>query len=237
MIWLLHGFLGRGSDWSVLSEELRSAGVEAVTPDLFGQPLNTQSMSQWADTFVQGVMRTGGDDHALVGYSMGGRLALHALLAAPALFHRAAIVSTGLGIEDSSARKERAISDEQWARRFEQEEWKAVNQAWNSQEVFRDTHPSFRQESDFNRAALALALRRWSPAADEPLAGSLPSIRASVLWIVGERDDKYVQEGRRAVRLIPRAELMMMTGAGHRVMLDQPERFNSAVKKFLLSEP
>lgn len=237
MIWLLHGFLGRGNDWSVLSEELRSAGVETVTPDLFGQPLDTQSMSQWAATFVQGVRGTGGDNHALVGYSMGGRLALHALLAAPDIFRRAVMVSTGLGIEDSSARKERTTSDEQWARCFEHEEWKAVNQAWNRQEVFRDTLSSSRQESDFNRAALALALRRWSPAADEPLAGSLPSIRASVLWIVGERDDKYVQEGRRAVRLIPRAELMIMTGAGHRVMLDQPERFNSAVKKFLLSKP
>lgn len=236
MIWFLHGFLGKGSDWSVLSEELRTGGVETITPDLFAQPLDTQSMSQWADAFVQGVMRTGGHSHALVGYSMGGRLALHALLAAPDLFTRAVIVSAGLGIGDSSARKERATSDEQWARRFEQEEWRAVNHAWNSQEVFRDTLPSLRQESDFNRAALAHALRRWSPAEDEPLAGSLSSIRTSVLWIVGERDDKYVQEGRRAVRLIPRAELMTMTRAGHRVMLDQPERFNSMVKKFLLSE-
>ena len=236
MIWFLHGFLGKGSDWSVLSEELRTAGVETITPDLFAQPLATQSMSQWAGTFVQSVRRTGDDDHALVGYSMGGRLVLYALLAAPDLFSRAVIVSAGLGIEDASAREERAISDEQWATRFEQEQWRAVNHAWNSQEVFRDTLPSRRQESDFDRAALAHALRRWSPAAEEPLAGSLPSIRASVLWIVGERDDKYVQEGRRAVRLIPRAELMTMTGAGHRVMLDQPERFNSTVKKFLLSE-
>lgn len=236
MIWFLHGFLGRGRDWSALSEVLRGARLETVTPDLFGQPLTTQSMSQWADEFVQRVIRTGGDDHALVGYSMGGRLALHALLAAPDVFRRAVIVSTGLGIEDSSARNERAAFDEQWARRFEHEEWSAVNNAWNSQEVFRDSLAASRQESDFNRAALALALRRWSPAASEPLAGRLPSIRASVLWIVGERDAKYVEEGRRAVRLIPRAELMMMSGAGHRVMLDQPERFNCAVREFLLSK-
>lgn len=236
MIWCLHGFLGTGRDWNALAEELRGVRLETVTPDLFSQPFTTQSMSQWADEFVQRVKHTGDDDHALVGYSMGGRLALHALLAAPEVFSRAVIVSAGLGMEDTSVRNERAASDEQWARRFEQEEWSAVNDAWNSQGVFRNSMAASRQESDFNRAALALALRRWSPAADEPLAARLPSIRASVLWIVGDRDGKYVEEGRRAVRLIPRAEMMMMPGAGHRVMLDQPERFNRAVKKFLLPE-
>lgn len=236
MIWLLHGFLGQGRDWKALAEELRGAGLETVSPDLFAQPPTSHSMWQWADEFVQRVKQTGGDDHALVGYSMGGRLALHALLAAPDVFRRAVIVSSGLGIESSSARDERAASDEQWARRFEQEEWSAVNHAWNSQEVFRDSMAASRQEPDFNRAALALALRQWSPAAGEPLASHLSSIRASVLWIVGERDARYVEEGRRAVRLIPRAELVMMSGAGHRVMLDQPERFNRAVKEFLLPE-
>ena len=236
MIWCLHGFLGRGRDWSSLSEVLRDAGLETVAPDLFAEALGAQSMSRWADEFVERVIRTGGDGHALVGYSMGGRLALHALLAAPDLFTRAVIVSAGLGIEDPSERDARAAADDQWACRFEMEEWSVVNNAWNSQEVFRDSLTAVRHESDFDRGALAFALRRWSPAAGKPLAGQLPSIRASVLWIVGERDGKYVEEGRRAVRLIPRADLMVMAGAGHRVMLDQPEQFNGAVREFLLSE-
>lgn len=236
MIWCLHGFLGRGRDWSSLTEALRDAGLETVAPDLFAEPLGAQSMSRWADEFVERVIRTGGAGHALVGYSMGGRLALHALLAAPDLFTRAVIVSTGLGIEDPSERDARAAADEQWASRFEEEEWSVVHNAWNRQKVFQDSLAAFRQESDFNRGALAVALRRWSPATGEPLAGQLPSIPASVLWIVGERDRKYVEEGRRAVRLIPRAELLVVAGAGHRVMLDQPEQFNGAVREFLLSE-
>lgn len=236
MIWCLHGFLGRGEDWGALSAALRDAHLETVTPDLFGKPLAQQSMSRWADEFVQRVIRTGGGDHALVGYSMGGRLALHALLAAPDLFTRAVIVSAGLGIEDLSERDARVGADEQWARRFEKEEWSVVNDAWNSQEVFRDSLTATRHEPDFDRGALAMALRHWSPAAGEPLAGRLPSIRASVLWIAGERDGKYVEQGRRAVRLIPRADLLLLADAGHRVMLDQPERFNDAVRNFLLSE-
>src|ERR1041385_616117 len=70
------------------------------------------------------------DERVLVGYSMGGRLALQALIEGAA-FDRAVIVSAGLNLEEG--REERRERDEAWAMRFESDEWENVMRDWNAQ--------------------------------------------------------------------------------------------------------
>ncbi|HXI14447.1 MAG TPA: alpha/beta fold hydrolase [Thermoanaerobaculia bacterium] len=137
MIWCLHGFLGKGSDWKFLADELSRAGLETSAPDLLAESFEPVSMSEWATGFVEQIAQIPDTSRVLVGYSMGGRLAIHALLAAPELFSRAVIVSGGVGIEGDLARAERIAADERWAERFEHEAWSEVIEAWNDQEVFR----------------------------------------------------------------------------------------------------
>src|SRR5437764_3688750 len=101
MITALHGFLGLPTDWDFL----RRAGFEVITPDL-------RHIPQEGDT--------------LLGYSLGGRLAWHALLGG-ARYRNAVIVSAGLGVED----QKRIEQDEHWARRFEHGEWYALMRDWS----------------------------------------------------------------------------------------------------------
>jgi 2-succinyl-6-hydroxy-2,4-cyclohexadiene-1-carboxylate synthase len=192
------GFLGAPSDWAFLTEAF---DVEVVRADS---------------------IPTEGD--ILLGYSMGGRLALRALLAG-ARYRRAVIVSAGLGIEGEEVRAERRKADELWAQRFESEPWPSLIEEWNAQPVFVGSNILPRQESDYDRPELARQLREWSPAALEPMAPRLAAITRPVLWIAGERDQKYVEEAKRAVTLLPDAELWICPGAGHRVPWDQPELF------------
>lgn len=194
----LHGFLGLPSDWDFL----RKAGLTVETPPLDAIPKN-------------------GD--VLLGYSMGGRLALHALLAG-ADYRSAVIVSAGLGIEDRVAREERVRLDDQWARRFERDRWTKVVGDWNAQPVFGG-HRLARREEDFDRRELARQLREWSPGALPSLAWRLHEIAIPVLWIAGERDERYVVEGKRAVARLPKGELWICPDAGHRVPWEQPQRF------------
>ena len=194
MITCLHGFLGLPSDWDFL----RAAGFEIETPPLDAIP-------------------PAGD--VLLGYSMGGRLAIRALLGG-ARYRRAVIVSARV----SDAEPGRRESDEAWARRFESEEWSTLMRAWNAQPVFGGRALP-RNERDFDRAALARALREWSPAVLPPVAQRLREITIPVLWIAGEADAKYVAEAHRAVDLLPNAELWICEGAGHRVPWEQPLRF------------
>lgn len=160
----------------------------------------------------------------LVGYSMGGRLALELLQRRR--FDKAVIISAGLNALDEARR----ARDEEWARRFEREEWSSLMRDWNAQEVFGG-HVVERHERDFDRGELARQLRESSPAVLPPPL--LESIETPVLWIVGERDAKYVAIGRRAVERLPHAELWVCPGAGHRVPWEQPEALVARLRTFL----
>ena len=232
MIWCLHGFLGRGADWDAFRPLLRElSGSEPQTPDLFAVP-NSQTPEEWGREFAERVAEVDSAP-SIIGYSMGGRLALHAMLARPKLFRRAVLISTGLGFEDEERRAARKKADEAWAQRFETEPWEEVLSAWNAQDVFAGSPPMEKRiESLFNRSALASALRHWSPAAHGPLVGRLPVIEGNVLMIAGARDAKYVKEAERAAAALPNGDVWIVPPAGHRVPWERPESFKDALRSF-----
>jgi 2-succinyl-6-hydroxy-2,4-cyclohexadiene-1-carboxylate synthase len=202
VITCLHGFLGAPRDW----EGLREAGVAIATPPLDAIP-------PWGDI--------------LLGYSLGGRLALHALLAG-ARYERAIFVSTGLGIEDEVARAARRASDEAWALRFESEEFDSVVADWNAQPVLAGPALS-RTRADYD----ARALREWSSGALPPAASRLHELTIPTLWIAGARDTKYVAEAKRAASLARDGRVTIIDSAGHRVPWEQPDEFLATVRAFL----
>lgn len=226
VIWCLHGFLGLPRDWDFLPFPHRAV-------NLFEHGLAELDEAK--------------EDDILLGYSMGGRLALRELLTRR--FRTAVIVSAGLNLEERSAvdgpgltaqprtaqptREQRQADDDAWARRFEGDEpWWSLMKDWNTQPVFAG-HEQPRNEQDFDRKKLAAALREWSSGRLEPLAPRLKEIDVPVLWIAGERDVKYVIEGSRAVSLLPQGELWVCPRAGHRVPWERPEAFLARLRPFV----
>jgi 2-succinyl-6-hydroxy-2,4-cyclohexadiene-1-carboxylate synthase len=200
VIWTLSGFLGLPSDWDFLPWPWRADVSSAWRA---GRPPSTD---------------------ILLGYSMGGRLALRMLESQP--FAKAIIVSAGLNAPD----EERRARDEEWARRFETVEWSSLMRAWNAQPVFGG-HEIERREENYDRAELARQLREYSPAVLPP--PRLEEIETPILWIAGEHDAKYAGIARRAVARLPRAELWICPNAGHRVPWQQPEAFVGRLREFL----
>jgi 2-succinyl-6-hydroxy-2,4-cyclohexadiene-1-carboxylate synthase len=194
VITCLHGFLGNPHDWDFL----RDAGFAIETPPLDAIPSH-------------------GD--ILLGYSLGGRLALQALLAG-ANYKRAILVSTALGIEDEELRAARRASDEAWAQRFESEDFDAVIADWNAQPVLAG--PSLaRRRDDYD----SRGLREWSSGALPPVAARLHELTIPTLWIAGARDTKYVAEAHRAAMLAADGQATIVNNAGHRVPWEQPSAF------------
>ena len=194
VITCLHGTHGSPRDWDFL----RDAGFAIETPPLDAIPER-------------------GD--VLLGYSLGGRLALHALLAG-AKYNRAIFVSTGLGIEDEEARAARRAADEAWARRFESEDFDPVMADWNTQPVLAGPALN-RTRDDYDPRAL----REWSSGALPPVVSRLHELTIPTLWIAGARDTKYVAEAKRAASLVPNARLVIVEDAGHRVPWEQQVEF------------
>lgn len=199
----LHGFLGLPSDWDFLRDEF---DVDAL------------------DVFHDEIPREG---DVLLGYSLGGRLALQALLAG-AKYERAVIVSARV----SDAEPDRRERDEAWARRFERDAWEPLLRDWNAQPLFGG-HVMPRDERHFDRATLARALRELSPAVLPSVAARLGAIDIPILWIAGERDAKYVVEARRAAELVPRSEVAIVAGAAHRVPWEKPAELRRLIREFV----
>jgi 2-succinyl-6-hydroxy-2,4-cyclohexadiene-1-carboxylate synthase len=234
VIWALHGFLGRGADWNELRSACATESLPALhTPDLFAAPPAHRSLAAWGDHFAAWVAETD-PSPVLLGYSLGGRLALHALLARPTLWRGAVIVSTHPGLTDPAERAARRADDARWAERFLHEDWDMVLADWDAQAVFGGAKRTLeRPASAYDRTALATALLDWSLGVQEPLAERLNGIPCPVLWVAGVRDARYVQLGRDAMAQLPRGELRIAPNAGHRVPWEGPAWFAGQVEEFV----
>jgi len=84
-----------------------------------------------------------------------------------------------------------------------------------------------------HRREIARSFVDWSLGAQEPMWDQLGRIRIPVLWVVGERDKKFYDLGRRAVSLMPQACLAVAPGAGHRVPWECGAWFAARVMGFL----
>jgi len=173
-------------------------------------------------------------DPALLGYSMGGRLALHALLDNPTKWSKAVIVSahTGIAAED---RIPRQALDAAWAAKSLKGEWDTFLAEWNAQGVLGGATMPDRRSLQPRREAVARSFMDWTVGVQEDLLPQLDKVTCPVLWVVGERDTKFLQVARAAVEVIPNATLVVVKDCGHRVPWEKPEEFISAVRDFLKS--
>jgi 2-succinyl-6-hydroxy-2,4-cyclohexadiene-1-carboxylate synthase len=225
MIWALHGALGLAADWSPLQEKgmcLRRVSLwEDVAP-----------YGEWAPRFCERVY--GEDDGAsIMGYSMGGRLALHALLERPSMWRSAVIVSAHPGLASEEERAERVASDGEWARRIREESPEGVLADWEGQAVLagsvggRDAGVLGRW-----RGEMAESMERWSLGRQENLRERLAAISCPVLWVTGGEDEKFESLAREAVALLPRGEHVVVEGVGHRVPWEAQDAFARIVIGF-----
>lgn len=241
----LHGFLGAPGDWDDFAEDLsarlpdfRAPGA-IVTPDLFGAEAfpEADSIPAWGDAYCRRAVRAE-TDNFLLGYSLGGRLALHLAVQSPSLWAGIIIVGANPGLDSAEAREQRRQHDEIWAQRFESEPWEPLLAAWDAQPVFRGgATPRVRREEDFSRSRLVDALRRWSLGRQNPLWASLGDIRCPLLWVAGAADTAQAPICRRVQECLPGTEVWVADGAGHRVPWDRPEAFTARVAKFLTDCP
>jgi 2-succinyl-6-hydroxy-2,4-cyclohexadiene-1-carboxylate synthase len=223
----LHGFLGRAADWGCFSPE--SLGVsEIYAPDIQVHAEN-DSLCQWAEIFNLEVTT-----NILMGYSLGGRLALHALLSQTHRWDAAIIISAHPGLISVEEKKARLTKDVAWADRFEKEPWDDVMALWESQEVFAKSSYRFdRKESDYDRFQLARMLRHWSLGSQDHLTPSLQRLSIPVLWIAGANDATY-RDRAASIQLAHRlSRVWIAPNASHRVPWEQPTAFQMQVRLFI----
>jgi 2-succinyl-6-hydroxy-2,4-cyclohexadiene-1-carboxylate synthase len=211
---LVHGFTQTAASWGALAAQLGATAVEAPVAGLWdaADQLATHGTGTW------------------IGYSMGGRMALHLALAHPECVERLVLVSMTAGIDDDEVREARATADEALAERAEAIGADAFVAEWLAQPMFASVPPLPRSE---DVAAMAAHLRLAGTGTQEPLWERLPELAMPVLVVVGERDAKFTALGRRLASAIPHAQLEVVAGAGHAVPFERPSAFVAAVLRWL----
>ena len=237
--WCLHGAAGLAADWRGLAKRLAVAGIGSRAVDLWRFleccPLGLPEFAKALNADAGGQIFRG-SGRGLLGYSMGGRMALHALLEKDHPWQVAVIVSAHPGLENEQDRTARRSADAEWASQALTGNWQEFLQAWNSQPLLGNTLPR-----DAHAASALMQRRRevarsfvdWSLGAQKPLWPRLGEISIPVLWVAGENDLKFRALAERASGLMPHSSLAIAPGAGHRVPWEADAWFAETVSGFL----
>ena len=224
---LLHGFSGTRRAWDGVTASLSAERYLPLALDLpgHGEAADAPRPITFAGC-VEHVLALSPARFTLCGYSMGGRIALHAALAAPERIVRLVLVSTTAGIQDDAERAARRASDGRLAEELERIPFEDFIERWRAQPLFAGDPPEVGElaceDQRRNRPdALAAVLRGIGSGEMVPLWDRLGELEMPVTVLVGDRDTKFQALGRRMVELLPSAELEIVPG-GHGLPLENP---------------
>lgn len=236
ILWCLHGNLQQPAVWDGLTQTIGIQSLqlnvinlwETLAPDCWA----------WADAFCETVRTADGSSkHYLLGYSLGGRLALHALINAPELWSGAVIVSADPGTTDSQKRARCLSRDRIWAKRFLTEPWESLLAEWDALPVFCDRPCStLRLKAAFERKKMAQAFEAYSKGHMDDLTEQLQALSVPITYVTGADDEHYCQIGHALSAQCPSLTHIQIANAGHRVPWEQPEKFMSTLINFLSHE-
>jgi len=229
-----------------LVDALAGAGFPPVLVDLPGHGTDagtTDAASFTLDAALSRVDAAGSWPADVIGYSMGGRIALHHAAAHPGRVRRLVLESASPGLADESEREERRRADDELATSIVREGIEWFVDHWESLPLFESrarVAPQARMRLRESRLrndprSLAAALRGLGTGALPSVWGQLERIDVPTLLIVGERDEKFVEIADRMTRLMPRARMAKVPGVGHTVHVEAPDAWLDHVVAFLAS--
>ncbi len=237
----LHGFLGRGADWKSLSDGLKKKvekfSLEFWCPDLLSPQSSLHpefNFIEWSDRLMSEIKSNSYDRVVLMGYSMGGRLAMHCLLRHPEQIDAAIFLSTNPNMLPAEEREIRLAQDNDWSLRFIKEDWQSITQAWNEQLIFQQEkeHP-LREENLFSRKYLAMAMKNWSLANHVVGINELLTVKKPCLWFAGAKDNKFTAIMNYMQQKAVPAEYHILENQAHRLGFRDDPEIVQAIDEFL----
>jgi 2-succinyl-6-hydroxy-2,4-cyclohexadiene-1-carboxylate synthase len=232
---LIHGFTQNANCWPGVADRLSHDGQQVLAVDAPGHGRRAAvDASLWE---AADLIATEGGHADYLGYSMGGRIALHLALAYPDVVRRLILVSATAGIEDDAARAARRTADNKQADALEDSgDVAQFLDRWLAGPLFA-TLPAERAGREARltntAAGLASSLRHAGTGAQDNLWPRLAKLTMPVLVVAGALDTRYADIAWRMAKAIPNARLAVMAGAGHATHLEKPDQFVSLVEEFL----
>ena len=227
-IFCIHGNFQTAKVWQPLEERMRAgfSDLEMITEDLCAKQF--QSFDDWTEDFCGRVeIQVNGEKSILLGYSLGGRLALHACLSRPDLWKSAIVVGADPGLESEEEKRLQLDKDRTWAERLKREPLEKLVNEWDAQSVFcgiGNQAPRNLGEMDPDR--LSQQFEFFSKGIQQNLAPKLAELKnLPILFVSGEKDHKYQGIGEKLAKSSSVFRAEVIANAGHRVPWENPESF------------
>jgi 2-succinyl-6-hydroxy-2,4-cyclohexadiene-1-carboxylate synthase len=232
MVLFIPGFMQRGDAWRPVAELLPERYPSALLDH--GQHSFEGRLAEIAGAAPEGSV--------LVGYSLGGRLALRAVLRDPGRYAGLVTVGATAGIDDPALRSSRAEADDRLAAWMEAAPIEDVVSIWERQPLFADQSEGLIEEQRPGRmshdpAELAMLLRTAGQGVLDPVWHALLTLDLPVLAIAGARDEGYVAAAQRIADTAPRGRAAIVEDAGHAAHLQRPQRVAELIEGFLNHRP
>ncbi|MEO0409973.1 MAG: 2-succinyl-6-hydroxy-2,4-cyclohexadiene-1-carboxylate synthase [Cyanobacteria bacterium P01_A01_bin.135] len=239
VILFLHGFMGSDRDFDAVVARLqhRYTCLTLDLPDHGQTQLRVErpySLETAAASLLDWLAPITAQPCALVGYSMGGRLALYLALSAPERFSHLVLESASPGLKTAAERQARIALDESRAQQIQQN-FGGFLQGWYQAPMFRNLaqQPEFKAVMERRRqndpAKLGRSLRCLGTGQQPSLWPHLHKLTLPTLLLTGQQDSKFCAINAEMAAQMPNARWLSIESYGHTVHLEAPERYAEAI--------
>lgn len=236
-LFCIHGNFQTVKVWQPLEERMKAgfSDLEMVTEDLYAKPF--QGFDDWTKDFCdRAELATNGEKSVLLGYSLGGRLALHACIHRPDLWQGVVVVGADPGMGSGEEKNQQFTRDRYWADRLKKEPLEKLVDEWDEQPVFcgiENQAPRNLGEMDPDR--LSHQFEVFSKGIQQNLTPRLAELKnLPILFVSGEKDQKYQGIGEKLAKSYSVINVQVIADAGHRVPWENPESFSRILIDFAI---
>ena len=243
MLLAIHGFTEIDLSWSEVLKDLQIPVEGYVLPGHGYKPCPEGTSHESVAEIIH--QRFGErEPFDLLGYSMGGRVALQFALAYPQLVRRLILVSCRPGIKDDAKRERRKIEDEGLAMMLEENGIGQFVAWWENNPALKPAIPFSRSTTEHIRSrrlnqdpmGLAGCLRALGQGSSPSLWNRLDELEMPCLAIAGEADETYVDEMGEMVESLANGKLAIIGESGHAVHRECRDTMVNVIRGFLASK-
>ncbi|MBD1380265.1 2-succinyl-6-hydroxy-2,4-cyclohexadiene-1-carboxylate synthase [Metabacillus arenae] len=246
---LLHGFTGSAENWKEFKEIWKE--YQLISLDIIGHGQTDSphtvfhyDMMKMVEDLNELLKKLGIESVHILGYSMGGRLALSFAMTYKNRVKSLILESSSPGLKTEQERSERRKSDEKLAAYIQEAGVMSFVDKWENIPLFKSQKelPSHYQQSIRSQrlkndpVGLANSLLGMGTGSQPSWWNMLSHLFIPVLLVCGQKDEKFCRIAFEMADRLPKRVIKKVNGAGHAIHVERPQIFGTIVDEFLSAE-
>ncbi|WP_282141363.1 2-succinyl-6-hydroxy-2,4-cyclohexadiene-1-carboxylate synthase [Cytobacillus oceanisediminis] len=244
---LLHGFTGNSEGWKEFApfwkDHSKTIALDIIGHGKSGSPpdIGQYQIEESAAVINSLLEKMGIGKIDVLGYSMGGRLALTFAVNYPEKVRKLILESASPGLRTEAERHERRIQDKKLSEKIQHEGIKNFIDYWENIPLFqsqKSLSEKIRTRIRSQRLAnsidgLANSLNGMGTGVQPSWWDELAHLEMPVLLITGNLDQKFCRIAEEMSKILPNVKWKTAEDAGHAIHVEKPELFGTIVSGFL----